>query len=203
LDAAIFGYNLQHPIFFHCHSEVFMSKAALREQRRAQRIARRNRQRTIIGVIVFLVVVVIGYLVYRDYSSRSQTQAYPIGTLDSTPPAPSANAVTTASGLKYEDLQVGDGATAKTGDSVSVNYTGWLQDGTKFDSSLDRGQAFDFTLGAGEVIPGWDEGVVGMNVNGTRLLVIPPSLAYGSSGSGSTIPPDATLTFEVQLVAIK
>jgi FKBP-type peptidyl-prolyl cis-trans isomerase len=180
-----------------------MSKAALREQRRAQRIARRNRQRTIIGVIVFLVVVVIGYLVYRDYSSRNQAQAYPIGTLDSTPPAPSANAVTTASGLLYEDLQVGDGATAKTGDSASVNYTGWLQDGTKFDSSLDRGQTFDFTLGAGEVIPGWDEGVAGMNVNGTRLLVIPPSLAYGSSGSGSTIPPDATLTFEVQLVAIK
>jgi FKBP-type peptidyl-prolyl cis-trans isomerase len=178
-----------------------MTKAALREQRRAQRIAKRNRQRIIIGIIVLLVVVLIGYLVYRDYSNKNQT--YPIGTLDSTPPTPSASAVTTATGLIYEDLQVGDGATANTGDTVSVNYSGWLTDGTKFDSSLDRGQPFEFTLGAGEVIAGWDEGVAGMLVNGTRLLVIPPSLGYGSSGAGSTIPPDATLTFEVQLVEIK
>jgi FKBP-type peptidyl-prolyl cis-trans isomerase len=178
-----------------------MTKAALREQRRAQRIAKRNRQRAIIGIIIFLVVAFIGYFVYKDYSAKNQA-ATSTGTLDATPPAPSASAVTTASGLIYEDLQVGDGATAKTGDAVSVNYTGWLEDGTKFDSSLDRGQTFDFTVGAGGVIPGWDEGVVGMNVNGIRLLVIPPELAYGASGSGS-IPPNATLTFEVQLVAIK
>src|SRR4030043_1118981 len=177
-----------------------MTKAALREQRRAQRIARRNRQRLIIGIIVALIVVLIGILVYRDYASKSQS--YPIGTLDSTPPTPSANAVTTASGLIYEDLKVGDGVTATSGDTVSVNYTGWLADGTKFDSSLDRGQPFEFTLGAGEVIPGWDEGVAGMRVNGTRLLVIPPTLGFGSSGAGSTIPPDATLTFEVQLIEI-
>ena len=180
-----------------------MSKAALREQRRAQRLAKRNRQRIIIGIIILLIVVVFGYLLYRDYSSKNQSQSYPIGTLDSTPPAPSANAVTTASGLIDEDLQVGDGAIAESGYTVSVNYTGWLADGTKFDSSLDRGQPFEFTLGAGEVIPGWDEGVTGMRVNGTRLLVIPPSLGYGSSGAGSTIPPDSTLTFEVQLIDIK
>jgi FKBP-type peptidyl-prolyl cis-trans isomerase len=189
-----------------------MSKAALREQRRAQRIAKRNRQRVIIGVIIALVVIVVGYFVFKDYKTRSQAATatptttanttYPIGTLDTTPPAPTANAITTASGLIYEDLQVGDGATAKTGDTVSVNYTGWLADGTKFDSSLDRGQPFDFTLGAGQVIPGWDEGVTGMNVNGTRLLVIPPDLAYGSAGYPPTIPANATLTFEVQLVAI-
>jgi peptidylprolyl isomerase len=178
-----------------------MTKAAMREQRRAQRIAKRNRQRIIIGIIIGIIVVVIGYLVYRDYTNKKQ--AYPIGTLDSTPPAPSANAITTASGLIYEDLQVGDGDTAATGDTVSVNYTGWLEDGTKFDSSLDRGQPFEFSLGAGQVIPGWDEGVVGMRVNGTRLLVIPPDLAYGSSGSDPLIPPNATLTFEVQLVSIK
>lgn len=179
-----------------------MSKAALREQRRAQRIARRNRQRTIIGVIILILIVVIGYLVYRDYNKKNQS--YAIGTLDQSPPAPSASAVTTASGLVYEDLRVGDGATAKSGDSVTVNYTGWLQqDGTKFDSSIDRGQTFDFTVGAGSVIPGWDEGVVGMRVNGTRLLVIPPELGYGSTGSGTTIPANATLVFEVQLVAIK
>ncbi|OGO60105.1 MAG: peptidylprolyl isomerase [Chloroflexi bacterium RBG_19FT_COMBO_49_13] len=118
------------------------------------------------------------------------------------PPTPSAGAVTTASGLVYEDLQAGDGATAQSGNTVTVNYSGWLADGTKFDSSIDRGQTFDFTIGAGNVIAGWDEGVVGMRVNGTRLLVIPPSIGYGSSGNGS-IPADATLTFEVQLVAIK
>lgn len=178
-----------------------MSKAALREQRRAERIARRNRQRTIIGVIAFLVIVLIAFLVYRDYSLRNQS--YPIGTLDSSPPTLSANAVTTASGLQYEELKVGDGATAKTGDAVTVNYTGWLTDGTKFDSSIDRSQTFDFTIGAGSVIAGWEEGVVGMRVNGTRLLVIPPELGYGATGSGATIPPNATLIFEVQLVAIK
>jgi len=178
-----------------------MSKAALREQRRAQRIAKRNRQRIIIGIIITLIVVFIGYLVMRDYTSKKQ--AYPIGTLDSTPPTPSPSAITTASGLIYEDLKVGDGTIAATGDTVSVNYTGWLADGTKFDSSLDRGQPFEFTLGAGSVIAGWDEGVTGMSENGTRLLVIPPELGYGSSGTGSTIPPDATLTFEVQLIDVK
>ena len=191
-----------------------MTKAALREQRRAQRIARRNRQRIIIGVIVFLVVVLIAFFAIRDYQTKLQASitptpasttsassgSYPIGTLDTTPPTPSANAVTTASGLAYEDLQVGDGATAKAGDSVSVNYTGWLQDGTKFDSSIDRGQPSEFTLG--QVIQGWNEGVVGMRVNGTRLLIIPPSLGYGSTANGS-IPADSTLIFEVQLVAIK
>ncbi|HSB65527.1 MAG TPA: FKBP-type peptidyl-prolyl cis-trans isomerase [Anaerolineales bacterium] len=182
-----------------------MTKAALREQRRSQRIARRNRQRAIIGVIVILAVALIAFFVYRDYSSRAQTQsgAYPIGKLDATPPALSANAVTTASGLQYEDLQVGTGATAQRGNTATVNYTGWLTDGTKFDSSIDRGQTFDFTIGAGGVIAGWDEGVQGMLVGGTRLLVIPPTLGYGTNGSPPTIPGNATLIFEVQLVSIK
>jgi FKBP-type peptidyl-prolyl cis-trans isomerase FkpA len=178
-----------------------MTKAALREQRRAQRIAKRNRQRIIIGVIIALAIVLIGYFVYRDYSSRSQ--AYPVGTLDTTPPTPSANAVTTASGLVYEDLQVGDGATAQTGNTVSVNYRGWLEDGTEFDSNLDSGQPFEFTLGSGQVIAGWDEGVQGMKVNGTRLLVIPSELGYGATGAGSSIPPNSTLIFEVQLLDVK
>jgi FKBP-type peptidyl-prolyl cis-trans isomerase len=190
-----------------------MTKAALREQRRAERIARRNRQRAILVAIIVLAVAVVAFLVIRDYLTKTNAAAtptpasassgsYPIGTLDTTPPAPSANAVTTASGLVYEDLQVGDGATAKAGDTVSVNYTGWLEDGTKFDSSLDRGQTFDFTLGAGQVIPGWDEGVQGMNVNGTRLLVVPASLGYGSQANGP-IPANSTLIFEVQLVGIQ
>ena len=177
-----------------------MSKSALREQRRAQRIARRNRQRAIIGVIVVLAVAAIAILVYRDYASNNQTTQ--TGTLDATPPTPSVSAITTADGLVYEDLQVGTGATAVAGDTVSVNYTGWLADGTKFDSSLDRGQTFDFTLGGGSVIAGWDEGVVGMKVGGIRLLVIPPSLGYGATANGP-IPANSTLTFEVQLVSIQ
>ncbi len=191
-----------------------MTKAALREQRRAQRIARRNRQRMILGVIIAVLVIVLAIFIYRDYSTRvaasttptvvttpgAASGSYPIGTLDTTPPAPAANAITTASGLVYEDLQVGDGATAKSGNTATVNYIGWLANGTSFDSNLNS--SFSFTLGAGQVIPGWDEGVQGMNVNGTRLLVIPPALAYGSTANGP-IPANSTLTFEVQLVAIK
>jgi FKBP-type peptidyl-prolyl cis-trans isomerase len=187
-----------------------MTKAALREQRRAQRIARRNRNRGILIAIIVVVVAAIAIFVIRDYMSKTQAAAtptpassssgnYPIGTLDTTPPTPSAAAVTTASGLVYEDLQVGTGAVAKAGDSVTVNYTGWLQDGTKFDSSIDRGQPSSFSLNG--VIPGWSEGVQGMAVGGTRLLVIPPSLGYGSQANGS-IPANSTLVFEVQLVSI-
>jgi peptidylprolyl isomerase len=110
--------------------------------------------------------------------------------------------VTTDSGLKYYDLQAGDGAAAEAGKQVSVHYTGWLTDGTKFDSSIDRGEPFSFVLGAGNVIPGWDEGVVGMKVGGKRQLVIPPQLAYGESGAGGVIPPNATLIFEVELLSV-
>ncbi len=113
-----------------------------------------------------------------------------------------AKEVTTASGLKYVELAVGEGAEAKSGDRVQVHYTGWLLDGTKFDSSVDRKQPFPFPLGAGRVIRGWDEGVAGMKVGGKRKLVIPPDLAYGARGAGGVIPPDATLVFEVELVKI-
>ncbi|MCI0520816.1 MAG: FKBP-type peptidyl-prolyl cis-trans isomerase [Chloroflexi bacterium] len=105
--------------------------------------------------------------------------------------------------LKIEDLAVGDGAEAVKGNTVLVHYTGWLTDGTKFDSSLDRGQPFQFTLGAGRVIQGWDIGVAGMKVGGKRKLTIPPDLGYGASGAGGVIPPDATLIFEVELLEIK
>lgn len=111
--------------------------------------------------------------------------------------------VTTASGLQYEDTVVGDGTEAKAGDTVSVHYTGWLDDGTKFDSSKDRHQAFEFPLGAGRVIKGWDEGVAGMKVGGTRKLTIPPELGYGERGAGNVIPPYSTLIFEVELLGIK
>ena len=108
----------------------------------------------------------------------------------------------TASGLQYQELTVGDGATAQAGDSVSVHYTGWLKDGTKFDSSVDRGEPFVFHLGAGQVIQGWDEGVAGMRVGGKRKLVIPPELGYGDRGAGSVIPGGATLVFDVELLEV-
>jgi FKBP-type peptidyl-prolyl cis-trans isomerase len=105
--------------------------------------------------------------------------------------------------LIIEDLVVGNGATAQAGQSVVVHYTGWLTSGQKFDSSVDRNDPFDFRLGAGQVIPGWDQGVAGMQVGGKRKLTIPPNLAYGSRGAGGVIPPNATLVFEVELLAIR
>ena len=113
----------------------------------------------------------------------------------------------TASGLEYEDNVVGDGETAAAGQEVSVHYTGWLyQDGvqgTKFDSSKDRQSPFVFNLGAGRVIKGWDEGVAGMRVGGTRTLIIPHELGYGARGAGGVIPPNATLRFEVELLGLR
>jgi len=108
----------------------------------------------------------------------------------------------TDSGLKYDDTMIGDGATAEKGQTVSVHYTGWLTDGEKFDSSKDRNDPFQFQLGAGRVIRGWDEGVQGMKIGGTRRLTIPPQLGYGAQGAGGVIPPNATLVFEVELLAI-
>ena len=106
-------------------------------------------------------------------------------------------------GLKYTDEQVGTGAVATPGKTAVVHYTGWLLDGTKFDSSLDRNQPFSFPIGAGQVIKGWDEGVAGMKVGGKRLLIVPPALGYGARGAGNVIPPNATLKFEVQLLDVR
>ena len=108
----------------------------------------------------------------------------------------------TDSGLKYEDLMAGDGEVATAGQSVSVHYTGWLTDGSKFDSSVDRNEPFSFMLGKGMVIRGWDEGVQGMKVGGRRKLTIPAQLGYGAAGAGGVIPPNATLVFDVELLAI-
>jgi peptidylprolyl isomerase len=111
--------------------------------------------------------------------------------------------IKTASGLEYWDIKVGTGAVAQTGQHVKVDYTGWLTDGKMFDSSVGTGHPFDFMLGAGQVIKGWDEGVVGMKVGGKRQLRIPPDLAYGAKGYPGVIPPGATLIFDVQLVDVK
>ena len=111
--------------------------------------------------------------------------------------------ITTAAGLVYEDTVVGAGAEAKAGQQVSVHYTGWLTDGKKFDSSKDRNDPFEFSLGMRQVIGGWDEGVLGMKIGGTRKLTIPPELGYGARGAGGVIPPNATLVFEVELLGIR
>jgi FKBP-type peptidyl-prolyl cis-trans isomerase FkpA len=115
---------------------------------------------------------------------------------------PGGKEVTTSSGLQYIDLIVGTGATAQAGQTVTVHYTGWLENGKKFDSSVDRGQPFSFPLGAGRVIKGWDEGVQGMKVGGKRKFIIPSNLGYGARGAGGVIPPNATLIFEVQLLGV-
>lgn len=124
------------------------------------------------------------------------------GCAESTTTESSVSAGATEVTLLVEDLVVGEGEAAASGDTVTVEYTGWLEDGTKFDSSLDRGTPFVFTLGANEVIPGWDLGVEGMQVGGKRKLTIPPELGYGASGAGELVPPNATLVFEVELLSI-
>lgn len=114
-----------------------------------------------------------------------------------------SNTVSTPSGLEYVDQVVGNGASPQKGQTVVVHYTGWLTNGTKFDSSVDRGRPFEFTLGVGQVIKGWDEGVATMKIGGKRKLTIPPDLGYGSRGAGGLIPPGATLVFDVELLGIK
>jgi peptidylprolyl isomerase len=143
--------------------------------------------------------------------SGSAAIASPSLTAAARPPAvvaaiSGAKMLSTANGVKYQDSVVGAGSVAATGQTVSVHYTGWLMEGgklgRKFDSSIERGQAFKFPLGSGRVIKGWDEGIVGMKVGGTRVLTIPPELAYGARGAGAVIPPGATLVFEVKLLGI-
>lgn len=113
------------------------------------------------------------------------------------------NETVTPSGLTYVDLVIGGGDTAKSGDLVVVHYTGWLTNGNKFDSSVDRREPFSFNLGVGKVIRGWDEGVQGMRVGGKRKLTIPPDLGYGARGAGGVIPPNATLVFDVELLEVR
>ena len=150
-------------------------------------------------------------------ASHSETAADPAPAAGTTPegqesapassPAttltPGANVTSTASGLKYEDLTVGTGATPKAGQTCSVHYTGWLTNGSKFDSSRDRGTPFTFPIGQGSVIKGWDEGVMGMKVGGKRKLWVPPALAYGPDGYPPVIPPNSELVFEVELLGVQ
>jgi len=125
------------------------------------------------------------------------------GDMTDGPPPVSGETVTTDSGLQYIDVEEGTGATPQAGQTVSVHYTGWLTDGTKFDSSMDRGVPLEFALGVGQVIAGWDEGLATMKVGGQRRLTIPPELGYGERGAGVTIPPNSTLIFDVELLEIR
>jgi len=128
----------------------------------------------------------------------------PAPTAPASPPDVAGEEITTSSGLKYIEIQPGTGATPQTGQTLSMNYTGWVQaDGSKFDSSLDRGQPFTFALGTGAVIKGWDEGIATMQVGGKRRLIIPPELAYGQAGRPPKIPQNATLIFDVELIEVK
>ncbi len=122
---------------------------------------------------------------------------------DSGPTKVTGDPIKTASGLQYWDIKVGTGAVAEAGHKVRVDYTGWLTDGKKFDSSVGTGRPFEFMLGAGQVIKGWDQGVAGMKIGGKRQLRIPPELAYGAKGYPGAIPPNATLIFDVQLVDVR
>ena len=141
-----------------------------------------------------------------DGEEASPTPTVPATEVEGGPPSPpvvSGEPIVTASGLQIIDIEVGTGDSPQSGQTVEVHYTGWLADGTKFDSSLDRGQPFSFVLGVGRVIPGWDEGVASMKVGGERRLIIPPELGYGERGASPRIPPNAQLIFDVELLAIK
>jgi FKBP-type peptidyl-prolyl cis-trans isomerase len=166
-------------------------KNTIRESRRVQRAARRRKQQLVAGAIFGVAILAIAFLAYQSFSNQGDNAAETTG-----------NEITTASGLMYEDLVAGTGPAAQAGDVVSVHYTGTLTNGEKFDSSLDRGTPFQFELGAGRVIRGWDEGVAGMQIGGKRKLIIPPELGYGAQGAGASIPPNSTLIFEVELLDI-
>src|SRR5258707_9385238 len=148
----------------------------------------------VFGLFVFLTIV--------SGCGSAEKSATPTTANTSSPVKVNGQPTTTSSGLQYWDITVGSGATAVAGSTVKVHYSGFLTTGEKFDSSRDRGEPFSFPLGAGQVIKGWDEGVAGMKVGGQRQLRIPPALGYGAAGAGGSIPPNATLIFDVELLEV-
>ncbi|MBP1619838.1 MAG: peptidylprolyl isomerase FKBP-type [Acidobacteria bacterium] len=150
---------------------------------------------------LFMVLVMVAVATAAWAASPTPTPA-PAGAANTATKAAEPKLITTKSGLKYADLEVGTGAEVKTGMLVLVDYEGRLANGEKFDSSYDRREPFSFKIGAGQVIQGWEEGVIGMKVGGKRKLVIPPDLGYGEAGAPPRIPPNATLTFEVKVLKV-
>jgi peptidylprolyl isomerase len=160
------------------------------------------------GILILVFQFAVGT---PDATAQAILPANPVATVNQSTPAPSnltamesnENQVTTASGLKYVEIAEGTGETPAKGQTVSVHYTGTLESGKKFDSSRDRNSAFEFQIGEGQVIKGWDEGLSTMKVGGRRKLIIPAELGYGARGAGGVIPPNATLVFDVELLKIK
>lgn len=153
----------------------------------------------IIALATVIVLIIVGFFIFYNKNKNDIGATKQNETID----LKLNNQKMNKQGVEIEILKDGTGAIAKKGDTVSVHYVGVLENGTKFDSSVDRGTPFEFSLGAGQVIPGWDIGVEGMKVGEVRKLTIPSKLAYGSSGAGNAIPPNATLIFEVQLLEVK
>ena len=168
-----------------------MAKNSIRETSRNARAARLRRTRLLLVVIGILLVFLLGLTVYQNVFKPDSVQSSSGGKI-----------IVTQSGLRYQDMAVGTGTPAKKGDTVVVQYTGWLKDGSKFDTSVG-GDPFVFKLGAGKVIAGWDEGLIGMQAGGKRKLYIPPALGYGAQGSPPVIPANAELEFDVELVEIR
>jgi len=167
-------------------------------------LAGRNRFVAVVVLVAGLgLVAIVAAACGGDGEETSPTSPASSTSAPATPPAVSGQPTTTASGLQYIDIKVGDGATPQTGQTVVVQYTGWLADGTKFDSSLDRGQPLSFAIGTGKVIKGWDEGLATMKVGGQRRLIIPPELGYGANGYPGVIPANAQIIFDVELLEIK
>lgn len=154
-------------------------------------------------VMLSALALLAGMAMAQKKAQKSSKKAESTKVNTNAPTQVTGEPVTTKSGLKYWDIKKGTGETATEGKTVKVHYTGWLTNGTKFDSSVDRKEPFEFHLGAGDVIRGWDEGVAGMQVGGKRQLRIPPDLGYGNRGAGGVIPPGATLVFDVELLGVK
>jgi FKBP-type peptidyl-prolyl cis-trans isomerase len=164
-------------------------------------------------LLIVILVIVIGFFWMRSSKRPAATTSPANESAPTQASVPASNSAPTPvsgaphktpDGLEYWDIKTGDGAVATKGQTVTVHYTGWLAaNGKKFDSSVDRSEPFEFPLGEGQVIKGWDEGVAGMKVGGKRQLRIPPSLGYGAEGAGGAIPPNATLIFDVQLLKVR
>ncbi len=155
------------------------------------------------GVEKLIVVLLLAAGIIIPACSQKENKSAGESRQAGEPGAAPAATVKTPSGLSYVDIATGGGPSPTSGKPVKVHYTGWLENGTKFDSSVDRGEPFIFTIGAGQVIPGWDEGVMTMKVGGKRKLIIPSQLGYGAAGAGGVIPPNATLIFEVELLDVQ